>query len=387
MSFEIQSMKYRDYRAMMRDLRNAKRSLMRARRELRMDQSISMESMSAIADFCVKSGIPQISMEDDATISMEAINSMLDRVKRALNKAYEAVFNRSGRFYTSNKPKEVAARVEKLRPRIEKIKGSPQGKITDQVVFRRLCINGRLDYNLAAFFGNYSGLVKPYSGSYIVKGQAVRKEIGEIVKRLNNAAMNKTLKEDTIRMEFEQFCSKFTAPTASLSDKDLHVILSGEERIFADKPVSIKSVKEQIRGPLEKFAARQYRSAPYAQTDKNQLKFRDYRALAPKEMLVLLEVALKFEQMANELADEYDRVVKIINDGPCNYAQVASFLRPAINFGADGLSGYYLGMFDDIYRFTADDMLAPVEKLCVLATFYAKSVVDLVEESLHLYKD
>ncbi len=386
MSFDIHSMKRKDHSKMMRDLRSAKRALMKARKELQGGQ-ISMESMEAVAEFCVATGIPQISMEDEATISLEAINSMLDRVKRALNKAYEAIFNNKQRFYSGNAPQQVAARVAKLKARIEKIKGSPTGKIKDEVVFKRLCINGRLDYNLIDMFGNFSGWLKPYQGAYIVKGQAVRKEIGEIVKRLNNAAMNKTLKEDVIRMEFEQFCQKFTAPTAALGDKDLKIVLPGEERIFNPEPVDTSSVNPEVRKLLQHFAEKQHRSARWTNVKNNQLKFRDFRALAPKEMLALLEVALKFEDMAVQVEDEYDRVVDIINKGPCNYAQVASFLRPAINFGADGLSGYYLGMLDDIYRFTADDMLNPALKLCVLAPYYAKSLVDLVEESLFLYKD
>lgn len=387
MSFDIHSMKRKEYRRMMKDLRAAKRTLMKARNELKGEGQISMESMESVAEFCVKSGIPQISMESDATISLEAINSMLDRVKRALNKAYEAIFNNKNRFYNGEAPKQIAARVAKLKPRIEQIKGSPTGKIKDEVAFKRLCINGRLDYNLIDMFGNFAGWLKPYQGAYIVKGQAVRKEIGEIVKRLNEAAMNKTLKEDVIRLEFEQFCQKFTAPTAALSDKDLKIILPGEERIFQPEPVSIKAVNPEIQKSLKHFAEKQHRSAHWAVTRKNQLKFRDYRALAPKEMLALLDIALKFEDMATQVEDEYDRVVDIINKGPCNYAQVAQFLRPAINFGADGLSGYYLGMLDDIYRFTADDMLNPALKLCVLAPYYAKSIVDLVEESLFLYKD
>lgn len=387
MSFDIQKMSYRDYRTMMKELRRTRGALTRIRRHEREGLSISIEDIGIVSDFSVKAGLPIVSMESDGSISMEAVNSMMDRVKRALNKAHEAIFKRNDRFYEGEAPKQIAARVAKLKPRIEQIKGSPTGKIQNEVLFKRLCINGKLDYNVAALFSGYAGLLKPYSGSYIVKGQAIRKEIGEIVKRLNNAAMDKTLKESVIRMEFEQFCSKFTAPTASLGDKELNMILPGEERIFDAKVVDVSKVNPKVRESLGKFAAKQHRRARYAQPKYNKLRFRDLRALAPKEMLVLLEVALKFEEQAELVDKEYDRVADIINNGPCKYAQVASYLRPAINFGADGLSGYYLGMLDDMYRFTADDMLAPAEKLCVLARSYAKSMVDLVEESLFLYKD
>jgi len=387
MQFDINQMSARDYRELVRDLKGAKASLESMRTDLKNERNVDLVAYANVLGFYGRLGEPTASLEDGESISMEAINSMLDRVKRALNKTYEKVFQNRKRFFVGENTAQVKARVEKLKPRIEQIKGNPTGKITDEKTLKRLCINGKLDYNITALFSGYSGLLKPYQGQFITKGQAVRKEIGEIIKRLNEAAMNRTLKEDTIRMEFEQFCSKFTAPTASLSEQDLKQVLPGEERFFDPNPVDVKAVNPKVRESLAKFAGKQHRRARYANVPTNKLRIRDFRALAPKEMLVLLEVAIKLEDHAKVLDKEFNNVADIIDAGPCGYAQAASYLRPTINFGAAGLSGYYLGVLDDIYRFTADDMIAPSQKLCVLCSYYAKSIVDLVEESLFLYKD
>lgn len=387
MTFDVNELSADDYKSLVGTLEATKVSLEGMQEHLSQGRIPTSEHLGQVIKFYEELGEPIASLEDGTQISMEAINSMLDRVKRALNKTYEKVFKNRERFFVGDAPERIKSRVAKLKPRIEAIKGSPKGKITDEVVFKRLCIDGKLDYNIAALFSGYSDLARPYTGSYVTKGQGVRKEIGEIIKRLNNAAMDKTLKEDVIRMEFQQFCQKFTAPTASLNDKDLNRVLPGEERFFDPNPVDISKVNADVREALAKFAAKQHRRARWTDTPRNRLKIRDYRALAPKEMLLLLDVALKLEDHAKALDKEFAHICDIVDNGPCGYAQAASYMRPAINFGADGLSGYYLGCLDDIYHFTADDMISPVNKLCTLCAAYAKSIVDLVEESLFLYKD
>lgn len=77
MSFDIQKMSYRDYRAMMKELRLTRGALTRIRRHEREGLSISIEDIGIVSDFSVKAGLPIVSMESDGSISMEAVNSMM----------------------------------------------------------------------------------------------------------------------------------------------------------------------------------------------------------------------------------------------------------------------------------------------------------------------